>query len=124
MHFSTALCERMYLGHVCTCVCACVRVHMLVYVCICLCSVCALYVVSTYKWYCYKVVIKYQYKNTGYHLKSHQSKIPSSLTVEILTELSLDLDGNFYINKNNVTNRLHCVWSYSLYNVILIWQWI
>ena len=59
--------------------------------------VCALYVVSAYKWYCYKVVIKYQYKNTGYHLKSQQSKIPSSLTVEILTGLSLDLDRNFYI---------------------------
>lgn len=74
------------------CMCACVYACV-VYV--------LLYVVSTYKWYCYKVVIKYQYKNTGYHLKSHQSKIPSSLTVEILTELSLDLDGNFYINKNN-----------------------
>ena len=90
------------------------------YVRICMHSVYALYVVSTFKWYCYKVVIKYQYKKTGYHLKSHQ--IPSSLTVEILTKLSLDSDRNFYINENNVTNRLHGVWSFSLYNVIFIWQ--
>ena len=58
MHSSTDLCEIMYLRHMCMFVC----------------SVYALYVVSIYKWYCCKVVIKYQYEKNKLEITLNPTK--------------------------------------------------